>query len=47
MTLEIAQILRSKKAFRAKLAGRPVAEKLRILEELRKRAILIAASRKK
>ncbi len=40
MTFEIAQIIKSKQAYRAQLAARPVAEKLRILEELRKRALV-------
>jgi hypothetical protein len=47
MTFEIAQIIKSKQAYRAQLAKRPVAEKLRMLEELRKRALAIAASRRK
>jgi len=47
MTFEIAQIIESKRAYRARLAKRPIAEKLRILEELRKRALAIAASRRK
>ena len=47
MTFEIAQIIKSKQAYRAQLAARPIAEKLRILEELRKRALTIAASRRK
>jgi len=47
MTFEIAQINKSKQAYRAQLATRPVAEKLRILGELRKRALAIAASRRK
>ncbi len=45
MPFEIAQILKSKQAFRAQLAARPIAEKLRILEDLRLRALAIAASR--
>ena len=47
MTFEIAQILESKKAFRVQLASRPIAEKLRLLEELRRQAVIIAASRTK
>jgi hypothetical protein len=47
MTLEITQIIKSKQAYRAQLAKRPIAEKLRLLEELRKRALAIAASRRK
>ena len=47
MTVEFAQIIKSKQAYRAQLATRPIAEKLRMLEELRKRALTIAASRRK
>ena len=47
MTFEIAQIIKSKQAYRAQLAKRPIAEKLRLLEELRKRAIAIAMNRRK
>jgi hypothetical protein len=47
MTFEIAQIIKSKQAFRAQLATRPIAEKLRMLEVLRKRALAIAAGRRK
>ncbi len=47
MTFEIAQIIKSKQSYRAQLAKRPIAEKLRLLEELRKRALAIAASRSK
>lgn len=47
MTFEIAQIIKSKQAYRAQLAARPIAEKLQMLEELRKRSLAIAASRKK
>jgi len=45
MTFEIAQIIKSKQAYRAQLATRSTAEKLRMLEELRKRALAIASSR--
>jgi hypothetical protein len=47
MTFEITQIIKRKQAYRAQLAPRPMAEMLRILEELRKRALAIAASRRK
>ena len=47
MTFEIAQIIKSKQAYRAQLAKRSIAEKLRLLEELRNRALAIAASRRK
>ena len=43
MTSEIGQITKSKQFYRAKLAARPIAEKLRMLEELRKLALSIAA----
>lgn len=45
MTFEIREILKSKQALRQRLAARPFAEKLRLLEELRDRALAIAASR--
>jgi hypothetical protein len=47
MTFEVAQIVKSKEAYRAQLAKRPIAEKLRLLEELRKRASAIADFRRK
>jgi hypothetical protein len=47
MTFEITQILKSKQAYWAQLAARPIVEKLRMLEESRKRALAIAASRRK
>ena len=46
-TRVFTQILKSKQAYRAQLAARPIVEKLRMLEELRKRALAIAASRRK
>ena len=45
MTFDLHEILRSKQAFRQRLAAQPVAEKLRILDKLRRRAVAIAASR--
>jgi hypothetical protein len=45
MSFEMREILKSKQAFRQRLAARPFAEKLRLLEELRDRARAIAASR--
>jgi hypothetical protein len=45
MTFEMREILKSKQALRQRLAARPFAEKLRLLEELRDRALAIAASR--
>jgi len=47
MTFEVAQIIKSKEAYRAQLAKRSIGEKLRLLEELRKRAIAIAAFRRR
>lgn len=46
MTFEITEIIKSKHAYRALLAARPLAEELRMLEELRKRAISIRESRR-
>jgi hypothetical protein len=46
MSFEMRAILKSKQALRQRLAARPFAEKLRLLEELRERALAIAASRK-
>jgi hypothetical protein len=47
MTFEMTHIIKSKQAYRAQLATCPIAEKLRMLEELCKRAPAIAASRRK
>ena len=44
MTFDLQRMLESKRAFRQKLAARPVAEKLRLLDELRARALVIRAS---
>ncbi|MGH8017219.1 MAG: hypothetical protein ACREIA_02865 [Opitutaceae bacterium] len=38
---DLQHILESKRAFRQKLAARSVAEKLRLLDELRARALVI------
>ena len=46
MSFEMREILKSKQALRQRLAARSFAEKLRLLEELRDRALAIAASRK-
>lgn len=46
VTFEMRAILKSKQAFRHRLAARPVAEKLRLLDELRERTLTIIASRK-
>lgn len=45
MTFALREILKSKQALRQRLAARPYAEKLRVLEALRERALAIAASR--
>jgi hypothetical protein len=47
MSFEMREILKSKQALRQSLAARPFAEKLRLLEELRDRALTLAASRKR
>ena len=46
MTFEMREILKSKQAFRRRLATMPIAEKLRLLDELRERILTIIASRK-
>ena len=45
-SFDVPEILKSKQALRQRLAARPVVEKLRLLDELRDRALAIAASRK-
>jgi hypothetical protein len=46
MTFEMREILKSKQALRRRLAAQPVAQKLRLLEELRARALTIIAARR-
>jgi hypothetical protein len=46
MTFEMREILKSKQALRQRLAAKPIAEKLRLLDELRERTLTILASRK-
>lgn len=41
MSFDLQRMLESKRAFRQKLAARPLAEKLRLLDELRARALVI------
>ena len=41
MSVDLQAILKSKRALRRELAARPVAEKLRILDALRERALAI------
>ncbi|MBI4552338.1 MAG: hypothetical protein HY710_08750 [Candidatus Latescibacteria bacterium] len=43
MTFAMQDILKSKRALRERLAARPYAEKLRLLEQLRERSLAIAA----
>jgi hypothetical protein len=45
MTFDLARILRSKRDFRQRLAARPIAEKLAMLDALRERALAIRATR--
>lgn len=45
MTLQLLEILKSKLALRHRLTVLPIAEKLRLLDELRERSQTIAASR--
>jgi len=46
MTFDLRTILQSKAALRLRLAAQPIGVKLRLLDELRARAVAIAASRK-
>jgi len=41
MTPDLQAILESKRLYRQRLAARPIAEKLRMLDALRERALLI------
>jgi hypothetical protein len=45
MTFDLAKILRSKREFRQRLAARPIAEKLAMLDALRERALAIRPTR--
>jgi hypothetical protein len=46
MSVDLTKIAQSKHAFRKKLAGRPIAEKLRMLDALRDRTIAIKKAAK-
>ena len=45
MTFDLAKILRSKRAFRQRLAARPIEEKLAMLDALRERTLAIPPTR--
>ncbi len=45
MTFDLAKILQSKREFRQRLATRPIAEKLAMLDALRERALAIRPKR--
>ena len=45
MTFDLAKILQSKREFRQRLAARPIAEKLAMLDALRERALAIRPAR--
>ncbi|MCI0541192.1 MAG: hypothetical protein L0Z50_38815 [Verrucomicrobiales bacterium] len=45
MTLDLTRILQSQRAFRQRLAARPIAEKLAMLDALRARAIALREPR--
>ena len=45
MSLDLQRILASKRALRQKLAARPVAEKLRLLDDLRERELTLRRAR--
>jgi hypothetical protein len=44
MTFDLAKILQSKREFRQRLAARPIAEKLAMLDALRERALALRAA---
>lgn len=44
MSFDLQKMLESKRALRRQLAGRPVAEKLRMLDALRQRALTLHAA---
>jgi hypothetical protein len=46
MSFDLEKILESKRALRRELAARPIAEKLRMLDALRERALTLRASSK-
>jgi hypothetical protein len=45
MTFDLAKILQSKREFRQRLASKPIAEKLAMLDALRERALALRAAR--
>ena len=45
MTFDLAKILESKREFRQRLAARPIAEKLAMLDALRERTLAIRPAR--
>ena len=44
MSFDLAKILQSKRAFRQRLAARPIEEKLAMLDALRARALVLRSS---
>lgn len=44
MTFDLTKILQSKRAFRQRLAARPIGEKLDLLDALRERALALRES---
>ena len=44
MTFDLQRILESKRAYRQTLAAKPIAEKLRLLDAIRERALTIRRS---
>ncbi len=45
MTFDLQKILESKRAYRQTLAAKPLAEKLRMLDAMRERALAIRAAK--
>lgn len=44
MTFDLQKMIESKRAYRALLAARPIGEKLRVLDALRERQVIIRGS---
>lgn len=45
MTFDLQKVLESKRAYRARLAARPIGEKLRMLDALRERHVAIRGNK--
>lgn len=47
MTFDIARIVESKRLYRQKMAALPIAEKLRMLDAMRERAVMLRNARQR